>query len=42
VLLKLWRAFLNQLNERQQIRWNECFIDGTFVTSKKGDVGREN
>ena len=36
VLLNLWRAFLNQLNERQQVRWNECFIDGTFVTAKKG------
>lgn len=36
VLLNLWRAFLDQLNERQQLRWNECFIDGTFVTAKKG------
>jgi hypothetical protein len=36
VLLNLWRAFLNQLNDRQKIRWNECFIDGTFVTAKKG------
>ena len=36
VLLHLWRAFLDQLNDRQRIRWNECFIDGTFVTAKKG------
>jgi transposase len=36
VLLNLWRAFLSQLNERQQIRWNECFVDGTFVSAKKG------
>src|SRR3982751_6928349 len=35
-LLNLWRAFLFQLNEAQQIRWNECFVDGTFVTAKKG------
>src|SRR5262249_35557541 len=26
--LALWRAFLNQLNDRQKIRWNECFVDG--------------
>jgi transposase len=36
VLLNLWRAFLDQLNEHQHVRWNECFIDGTFVTAKKG------
>jgi transposase len=35
-LLNLWRAFLNHLNDRQKIRWNECFIDGMFVTAKKG------
>ena len=35
-LLLLWRAFLSQLNETQQIRWNECFVDGTFVSAKKG------
>lgn len=44
VLLRLWRAFLDQLNDRQKIRWNECFIDGTFVTAKKGVAwsGRRN
>ena len=36
VLLDLWRAFLSQLNDRQQLRWNECFIDGTFIPAKKG------
>ena len=36
VLLNLWRAFLNQLNDRQKIRWDECFIDGMFVMAKKG------
>jgi transposase len=35
-LLNLWRAFLAQLNEKQQIRWNECFVDGTFIPAKKG------
>lgn len=35
-LLHLWRAFLAQLHEHQQVRWDECFIDGTFVVAKKG------
>ncbi|PYS87899.1 MAG: DDE transposase, partial [Acidobacteria bacterium] len=35
-LLDLWRAFLDQLNDRKKIRWNECFVDGLFVTAKKG------
>jgi transposase len=35
-LEKLWRAFLAQLQEREQIRWDECFVDGTFVPAKKG------
>ncbi len=35
-LLNLWRAFLARLSERQQVRWDECFIDGTFIMAKKG------
>ena len=35
-LEKLWRAFLAQLQEREQIRWDECFVDGTFVPAQKG------
>jgi transposase len=35
-LESLWRAFLAQLQEREQIRWDECFVDGTFVPAKKG------
>lgn len=35
-LENLWRAFLTQLNDRQHIRWNECFLDGTFFSAKKG------
>jgi transposase len=35
-LLNLWRAFLRQLKERQQRRWSECFVDGTFGMAKKG------
>jgi len=37
-LLNLWRAFLAQLSERQQVRWDECFIDGTFIVAKKGGL----
>jgi transposase len=37
VLLKLWRAFLAQLNDRQKLRWDECFADGSFIPAKKGD-----
>lgn len=36
VLEKLWRALLAQLEEKEQIRWNECFVDGTFAPAKKG------
>ena len=44
VLLNLWRAFLDQLNDARRIRWNECFVDGMFVTAKKGGSvwGRPN
>jgi transposase len=36
ILENFWRAFLAQLNDRQHIRWNECFLDGTFFSAKKG------
>lgn|SRR5512138_2317758 len=36
VLLNLWRAFLDHLNDQKKLRWNECFIDGMFVSAKKG------
>jgi transposase len=37
-LEKLWRAFLAQLQAREQLRWDECFVDGTFVPAKKGGL----
>jgi transposase len=37
ILLKLWRAFLAQLNDQQKIRWDECFADGSFIPAKRGD-----
>jgi transposase len=44
VLLKLWRAFLAQLNDQAKLRWDECFVDGSFVPAKKGGPksGRRN
>jgi transposase len=36
VLLQPWRAFLNQLNDAQKIRWDERFVDGSFAPAKKG------
>ena len=35
-LLNLWRVFVTELADRDKIRWDECFIDGTFVVAKKG------
>ena len=36
VLLNVWRAFLDQLNDARKMRWNECFVDGMFVVANKG------
>ena len=36
VWLTLWRAFLAELNERQQVQWSEAFLDGSFAPAKKG------
>ena len=36
VLEKLWRALLLELEEHDQLRWKECFVDGTFSSAKKG------
>lgn len=35
-LLAMWRAFLADLNDRQKLRWDECFADGSFAPAKKG------
>lgn len=35
-LLKLWRAFLSELSDKQKIKWDECFVDGSFASAKKG------
>src|SRR5438067_6792345 len=36
VLLKIWRAFLDQLDDRKKVCWDECFMDGMFIQAKKG------
>ena len=36
VWLNIWRTFLSELNERQQLKWSESFLDGSFAPAKKG------
>ena len=36
VWLQIWRAFLSELNQRQQLKWSESFLDGSFAPAKKG------
>ena len=39
VWLTIWRAFLGELNERQQLNWSEAFLDGSFAPAKKRGSG---
>ena len=41
VWLEIWRAFLSELNERQQLKWSESFMDGSFAPAKKGAAESE-
>ena len=41
VWLNIWRAFLSELNERQQLKWSESFLDGSFAPAKKGALESE-
>ena len=41
VWLKIWRTFLSELNERQQLKWSESFLDGSFAPAKKGAAESE-
>ena len=36
IWLKVWRAFLAELDEQGRLKWNETFADGTFSPAKKG------
>lgn len=39
--LSVWRAFLNDLDEAQQLDWYEAFMDGTFAPAKTGALASE-
>ena len=34
--VRMWRAFLGQLDARGRLRWEHVFIDGSFASAKKG------
>ena len=36
VWLRLWRAFLSELDQRGRLDWEESFVDGSFAPAKKG------
>ena len=36
VWLRLWRAFLSELDRRGKLDWSETFLDGSFAPAKKG------
>ena len=33
---KIWRSFIQELDNRRRIDWKQCFMDGHFVRAKKG------
>lgn len=41
VWLDIWRSFLSELNERQELKWSEAFLDGSFAPAKKGALESE-
>ena len=36
VWLALWTAFLDELDAREKIGWDDCFADACFAPAKKG------
>jgi len=36
VWLRVWRAFLAELDQKGQLDWSEAFADGSFAPAKKG------
>jgi transposase len=36
VWLRLWRAFLSELDGKDKLDWDEVFLDGSFASAKKG------
>jgi transposase len=39
VWLRIWRAFLSELDQRGRLDWRESFLDGSIAPSKKGATG---
>ena len=39
IWLRLWRAFLSELDQRGRLDWRESFLDGSFAPAKKGATG---
>jgi transposase len=38
---RVFAEFVRQLDEREQLRWDEAFIDATFAPAKKGALASE-
>lgn len=38
IWLKIWRAFLSELDAAGTLDWSETFMDGTFAVAKKGGL----
>jgi transposase len=36
VWLRIWRAFLSELDQGGRLDWQESFLDGSFAPAKKG------
>src|SRR5437899_3247921 len=36
VWLRMWRAFLSELDQGGKLDWRESFLDGSFAPAKKG------
>lgn len=41
VLVKIWHAFLDTLDQRGLLDWDEVFVDASFSPAKKGATGSE-
>ncbi len=39
IWMKVWRAFLSELNERQQLKWSESFLGREFCSGEKRGCG---
>jgi transposase len=36
VFVEMWHAFIDELDERGHLDWQEVFVDGSFAPAKKG------